>query len=426
LGSPVRGAPAAVTIEVADPAAPGQAQIPVQVPVQLPQTVPASSGSDRVSIATSDADIRQQTIAESGIAAEHFRAPLEKTNVSDLQTATGMWAPAEGDAAQSEAPSRGLEFNSLAASGSGATDYNPSPDAIESLAREGYTIPPGAHDARQSEPATPEVAKVPSPGVGARSGVSAIDSAEMSDRTASTGSNAPGIGDAVPPITEAAARSAHRQSAAESQSPPAQTTAHGTGADASAWTRIPLGTHASFSDVAGSAALPASGATGASRETFAALDAGTAMGAPAWIHAGGQKAEAGFQDPTLGWVGVRADLSGGGIHATLMPGSAEAAQALSSHLPGLNAYLQDQHAPTAAVTVASQSGGLEAGVGQNMQQGAGQNTEPNTVMEPQPSPHSGLDPVSGARTPASAAESRQLEPTASAGDPRGLHISVMA
>jgi hypothetical protein len=62
-----------------------------------------------------------------------------------------------------------------------------------------------------------------------------------------------------------------------------------------------------------------------SAETFAALDATAAPGRPAWIHTGAQQAEAGFQDPELGWVGVRADASGSGIHAQLVAGSTDAA-----------------------------------------------------------------------------------------------------
>jgi hypothetical protein len=39
-----------------------------------------------------------------------------------------------------------------------------------------------------------------------------------------------------------------------------------------------------------------------SREAFATLDAAGSQGATTWIHAGAQQAEAGYQDPVLGWV----------------------------------------------------------------------------------------------------------------------------
>ena len=137
-------------------------------------------------------------------------------------------------------------------------------------------------------------------------------------------------------------------------------------------------------DVAGSrgtfnAAGGDSGSTGGvagvpqERETFTVLDAGTGMGTPGWIHAGAQRAEAGFQDPALGWVGVRADLSGGSVHASLVPGSPEAAQALSGHLAGLSAHLTEQHAAVETVTVAAPySGDTRWAGGQGSHQGAHQ------------------------------------------------------
>ena len=126
-------------------------------------------------------------------------------------------------------------------------------------------------------------------------------------------------------------------------------------------------------------AFTVSPASSEPRETFAALDAGDAVAKPAWIHAGTQRAEAGFQDPALGWVGVRADTSGGGVHAQLVPGSADAAQALSGHLAGLNAYLAEHHTPVETLTLAAPESGWAGGQsgtggGQQMQQGAGQQT----------------------------------------------------
>jgi hypothetical protein len=126
-------------------------------------------------------------------------------------------------------------------------------------------------------------------------------------------------------------------------------------------------------NTAGAAAIPHA----ESRETFAALDAEPA-GAPAtWVHAGSNQAEAGFNDPNLGWVSVRADQAGGAIHATLVPGSSEAASALSSHLDGLNAYLDSRHSPVQSLTVGepesrSSSWGTEAGMNQGTREGTQQ------------------------------------------------------
>jgi hypothetical protein len=110
----------------------------------------------------------------------------------------------------------------------------------------------------------------------------------------------------------------------------------------------------------GVAANAASPGSGPPRDTFAALDS-DASSPSTWTHAGTHRAEAGFQDPAIGWVGVRADLNGGGIHASLVPGSTVAAEALGGHLAGLNSYLTEHHSPVANVTLAhpeDQGGGL--------------------------------------------------------------------
>jgi hypothetical protein len=122
------------------------------------------------------------------------------------------------------------------------------------------------------------------------------------------------------------------------------------------------GSGAGFGSTSGSSSGSAPGASGSAapgsaRETFAALDGEPPSGGFSLTHAGANRAEAGFEDPTLGWVGVRADLDGGGVHASLVPGSAEAAQTLGSHLAGLNAYLAERHPAVAAVTVAGHENG---------------------------------------------------------------------
>ena len=92
-----------------------------------------------------------------------------------------------------------------------------------------------------------------------------------------------------------------------------------------------------------------SAAAGASRtalrETFSAIDADSGSVSPTWTHATPQQAEAGFKDPKLGWVGVRADTNGGGVHAVLVPGSAQAAEELGKHMDGIHTYLAEQHTP---------------------------------------------------------------------------------
>jgi len=115
-------------------------------------------------------------------------------------------------------------------------------------------------------------------------------------------------------------------------------------------------------------------AGGSSKDVFAALDSGSGVGAPTLIHAGSQRAEAGFEDPTLGWVGVRADLAGSGIHATLMPGSAEAAQVLSAHMAGLSAHLSEQHTPVSTLSMAHPGqSGFASGMDDGRQQESNRN-----------------------------------------------------
>lgn len=118
------------------------------------------------------------------------------------------------------------------------------------------------------------------------------------------------------------------------------------------------------------ASNPGSSSATGSRETFAALDAEPAAGSPGWIHANARQAEAGFQDPALGWVGVRADLSGGGVHAAILPGSAEAAQSLSGHLAGLNAHLAAEQIPVDSLRMAHTPGSESSVANQNANQGA--------------------------------------------------------
>lgn len=120
------------------------------------------------------------------------------------------------------------------------------------------------------------------------------------------------------------------------------------------------------------AVAQAGGAQHAPAETFAALDTQPRDGATVWTHTGPQRAEAGFQDPALGWVGVRADSSGGGIHAVIVPDSAQAAQVLGTHMQGLNLHLANQHLPVATLSLQADASGSGAAYQGNQQQGQAQ------------------------------------------------------
>jgi hypothetical protein len=132
------------------------------------------------------------------------------------------------------------------------------------------------------------------------------------------------------------------------------------------------------------------------QETFTTLDSGTSTlpSQPSWLHAGSRTAEAGFVDPSLGWVSVRAEMSGGAVHASIVPGSTDAAATLGGHMAGLNSYLGSQQSQIASLTLASPTGsdsgagsgrmqqGTGNGAGQDGGQGANQNfTQENSTVD---------------------------------------------
>jgi hypothetical protein len=83
-----------------------------------------------------------------------------------------------------------------------------------------------------------------------------------------------------------------------------------------------------------------------------------------WIHSGLRFAEAGFQDPSLGWVSVRAERDGTGMHAVLVAPSHDAGRTLSAHLSGLNAHLADHQIQVSPVTMsATRDNRIDSGIG---------------------------------------------------------------
>lgn len=172
-----------------------------------------------------------------------------------------------------------------------------------------------------------------------------------------------------------------------------------------------------------------SSAASASGNPFAALDQGSTVGTPTWTHAAAQHAEAGFHDPSLGWVGVRADLDPNGVHATLLPGSADAAQVLGSHVTGLVTHLAEQHASVASLSLASSGSGTSSGggMGQSMHSGANGNPQPGTASyAPQASAQPGAPIETRSPVESIDAESGLRPPQAYPGGLRGTHISVVA
>jgi|GEM_PF-5597213 len=111
------------------------------------------------------------------------------------------------------------------------------------------------------------------------------------------------------------------------------------------------------------------------REPFAAMDAAATGPASQWTFAGSHRAEAGFQDPSLGWVSVRAQEGGGAIHAAVVPASDIAAQVLGAHLAGLNAHMASQYEHLSPVTLSSPDAGL---INQNPGEHPAQRDGPDT------------------------------------------------
>jgi hypothetical protein len=114
------------------------------------------------------------------------------------------------------------------------------------------------------------------------------------------------------------------------------------------------------------------GKTASVQGPFVAMDAGRNDGAARWIVADSHRAEAGFQDPSLGWVSVRAQAGTAGIHAAVMPASEAAAEVLSGHLAGLNAHMANHYEHMNAVTVSAPGVGWNShGTGRELAQGNG-------------------------------------------------------
>jgi hypothetical protein len=159
------------------------------------------------------------------------------------------------------------------------------------------------------------------------------------------------------------------------------------------------------------------------RELFTALDADRTTADPTWIRTGTHEAEAGYQDPEIGWVTVRAHTQPNGVHASLVATSMDAAQSLSGHLGGLSAYLADHHASVQHVSIsAPEIRWGEQFPGQSMDHGTAQGRS----REQQPT-GAGAEPTAASvsHPRAFVQRSEEVEPQVIA--PRGSrYISVMA
>jgi hypothetical protein len=109
----------------------------------------------------------------------------------------------------------------------------------------------------------------------------------------------------------------------------------------------------------------------ASMNAFDGIDSGgTSTPLQSWLRADAHQVEAGYQDPALGWVEVRARDGAGGVHATLTPATQDAAASLGEHLSGLSNYLVERETPVAQIHLESVSF-MSGGSGHGHNTGAG-------------------------------------------------------
>ena len=175
------------------------------------------------------------------------------------------------------------------------------------------------------------------------------------------------------------------------------------------------------------------GAYQQSTDPFQSLDFEPPPGAPTWTHVAPHQAEAGFQDPSLGWVGVRADMSGGAVHASVVPGSAQAAEELGRHLDGLNTYLAAQHTPVESLGMDAPASktAIDLGTGHLMQHGGGrqhshQGTQPDTGagQGSEQGSHLILAPDSGSGIPQQFRETAAVDGHSSTAGPTGVTSAI--
>jgi hypothetical protein len=114
--------------------------------------------------------------------------------------------------------------------------------------------------------------------------------------------------------------------------------------------RLPLEAKVQTSE---SAAQPASAAQQAERLSVESVK----NDSPSWRVTNAHRVEAGYDDPELGWVSVRAESSPSArIHAELIAGTDAAARVLGDHLDGLHQFLKEQRTAVESLSLAAQSG----------------------------------------------------------------------
>jgi hypothetical protein len=106
----------------------------------------------------------------------------------------------------------------------------------------------------------------------------------------------------------------------------------------------------------------------ARRDFNEVLESGAGLKATQWISANTHRAEAGFRDPTFGWIGLRAELGPEGVSASVIPSSYSAAQALGVHIGALNAHLEQQRIQVHSLTLSVQNSHVDNSPGRGTQE----------------------------------------------------------
>jgi len=341
--------------------------------------------------------------------------PAETPAAADAGVSPGSPAPVQRGTAPFAKPVGVQDDDSgdAGTTGAASVDSLAANSRVSNLAPvHGYAMEPQATPVKgqvrvQPQPGNRATALKAAPAFGSRA-VSAADADKpiaSEARTLPAPEERPATGVAAKASAQVVPQNAHEASLAGHGSHPSGAQTGGVARDAALFSGDLDTSHGSAGGM-GRGSSGASGSLGpAASEAFAALDAAARPAAPSWVHAGVHRAEAGFQDPTLGWVGVRADQSAGQVHATLLPGSTDAAQTLGGHMAGLNAYLGEVHAPVESLTLAvpesreaalgatqdqapgagfAMGQGMNEGMSQGMSQNSGQGSPPEAPPLPQP------------------------------------------
>jgi hypothetical protein len=175
-------------------------------------------------------------------------------------------------------------------------------------------------------------------------------------------------------------------------------------------------------------AVSANDGTVTLRHPFEALDRQIDAPRAHWVSSSANRAEASFEDPTIGLITVRAHSDAAGVHASVVPGSIEAAQTLASHISGLNTHMASLHPDMHRVTLAppsSTGNSSDPAGGMTREQGRENHGDnQHSSGHPQSTTSTESDPFIAVHTQSELTTGNHLH--AAASPLGGVHISVLA